>query len=45
MASFFATMPNISHTMKYKNPKSGKDFEMQLEGIKDFFQLPSTTTA
>ena len=45
MASFFATMPKITHTVKYKNPKSGKDFEMQLEGIKDFFQLPSTTTA
>ena len=44
MAQFFGTMPKISHTLKYKNPKSGKDFEMHLDGIKDFFQLPSTTT-
>ena len=45
MGQFFATMPKITHTLKYKNPKSGKEFEMKLSGIKDFFQLPSTTTA
>jgi|TARA_Y100000296_G_scaffold50434_1_gene57768 hypothetical protein len=45
MAEFFGTMPKITHTLKYKNPKSGKEFEMQLNGIRDFFQLPSTTTA
>lgn len=45
IADFFATMPTLEHTLTYKNPKSGKEFEMQLKGIRDFFQLPSTTTA
>ena len=45
MSEFFSTMPSMKHTLKYKNPKSGKEFEMHLNGIRDFFQLPSTTTA
>ena len=45
IADFFSTMPSIQHTLKYKNPKSGKEFEVQLRGLRDFFQLPSTMTA
>jgi hypothetical protein len=45
ISEFFSTMPTIEHTLKYKNPKSGKEFKMELKGLRDFFQLPSTTTA
>ena len=38
---FFETLPVIKHTIKYKNPKSGVEHEMLLQGASDFFQLPS----
>ena len=38
---FFETLPVIKHTIKYKNPKSGMEHEMLLQGASDFFQLPS----
>jgi len=41
LKDFFQTLPIISHTIKYKNPKSGVEHEMLLQGASDFFQLPS----
>jgi hypothetical protein len=41
LKDFFETLPIISHTIKYKNPKSGVEHEMLLQGASDFFQLPS----
>ena len=41
LKDFFEELPIISHTIKYKNPKSGKEHEMLLQGASDFFQLPS----
>ena len=41
LKDFFEKLPIISHTIKYKNPKSGKEHEMLLQGAADFFQLPS----
>ena len=41
LKDFFETLPVIKHTIKYKNPKSGKEHEMLLQGASDFFQLPS----
>ena len=35
--AWFKTMPKIEHTISYTNPKSGKDFKLKLQGIKDFF--------
>ena len=35
--NWFKTMPKIEHTISYTNPKSGKDFKLKLQGIKDFF--------
>ena len=35
--AFFDTMPRVRHTIKYQNPKTGKDFEMKLTGTSDFF--------
>ena len=35
--NWFRTMPKIEHTISYTNPKSGKDFKLKLQGIKDFF--------
>jgi len=40
---YFEQLPIISHTIKYKNPKSGVEHEMLLQGASDFFQLPSYT--
>lgn len=34
---FFRTMPKLSHTIKLKNPNTGLDFEIVLEGLSDFF--------
>jgi len=34
---FFNTMPKLSHTIKLKNPNTGKTFETVLEGLADFF--------
>ena len=42
---YFEQLPVISHTIKYKNPKSGVEHEMLLQGASDFFQLPSYTKA
>ena len=41
LKDFFETLPVIKHTIKYKNPKSGMEHEMLLQGASDFFQLPS----
>jgi len=38
---YFDTLPIISHTIKYKNPKSGVEHNLLLQGATDFFQLPS----
>ena len=34
---FFTTMPKLSHTVKGVNTKTGKEFEVVLEGLQDFF--------
>lgn len=34
---FFATMPKVKHSVKIKNPKTGVDSEIVLEGLSDFF--------
>jgi len=31
------SMPRLSHTIKYNNPDTGKEFTLKLEGMKDFF--------
>jgi len=41
LKDFFETLPVIKHTIKYKNPKSGLEHELLLQGASDFFQLPS----
>ena len=38
VGKFFDSLPLVSHLIKYKNPKSGKDFELLLQGASDFFQ-------
>jgi len=30
-------MPRLSHTINYKNPNTGKEFKLNLQGMKDFF--------
>ena len=35
--AWFKTLPRIEHLIEYKNPKSGKEFKLRLQGIKDFF--------
>ena len=35
--AWFKTMPKIEHLIEYKNPKSGKEFKLRLQVIKDFF--------
>ena len=35
---FFDQLPLLSHEIKYKNPKSGKEFTFMLQGASDFFQ-------
>ena len=35
--NFFATMPKLSHTIKVKNPKTGVENEIVLEGLSSFF--------
>lgn len=35
--TFFETMPKLSHTVKVKNPKSGVESEVVLEGLANFF--------
>ncbi len=34
---FFDTMPKLTHVMKVKNPKTGNDNEIILEGLSSFF--------
>lgn len=34
---FFTTMPKLSHTVKIKNPKTGVESEVVLEGLASFF--------
>lgn len=34
---FFDTMPKLSHTLKIKNPKTGVENEIVLEGLSSFF--------
>ena len=34
---FFKTMPKLKHTIKKKNPNTGNDFVVELEGLADFF--------
>jgi len=34
---FFETMPKLSHTVKFKNPNTGIDNEVVLEGLTSFF--------
>lgn len=36
--TFFDSLPLVSHTIKYKNPNSNKEFELLLQGASDFFQ-------
>ena len=35
--NFFNTMPKLSHTFKVKNPKTGVESEVTLEGLTSFF--------
>jgi len=35
--TFFDTMPKLSHTLKVKNPKTGVESEVVLEGLTSFF--------
>ena len=35
--TFFETMPKLSHTFKVKNPKTGVESEVVLEGLSSFF--------
>jgi hypothetical protein len=34
---FFDTMPKLSHTIKLKNPNTGEESEVVLEGLNSFF--------
>ena len=34
---FFETMPKLSHTIKVKNPDTGVESEVTLEGLSSFF--------
>ena len=35
--NFINNMPRLSHTINYKNPNTGKEFKLNLQGMKDFF--------
>ena len=35
--NFFETMPKLSHTIKVKNPNTGKESDVVLEGLASFF--------
>ena len=37
ISKFFETMPKLSHTIKVKNPKTGVESEVTLEGLSSFF--------
>ena len=36
--NFFDTMPKLSHTITVKNPKTGVESEVVLEGLSSFFE-------
>ena len=40
--NYFTKMPKLTHTLKYKNA-NGDNKTITLEGIQDFFGLPSVT--
>ena len=42
---FFETMPTLRHVLKVKNPKTKVVNEVVLEGLSDFFRMPSFTRA
>ena len=35
--AFFETMPKLQHKLKVTNPESGKESEITLQGLGDFF--------
>lgn len=37
IADFFATMPKLKHSINLKNPNTGTNFLVELEGLADFF--------
>lgn len=37
LEKFFATMPKLAHTVKVKNPKTGVESEVIIEGLANFF--------
>ena len=37
ITDWFSKLPKLEHVINYKNPKSGKDFTLRLQGVKDFF--------
>ena len=37
ITNWFSKLPKLEHVINYKNPKSGKDFTLRLQGVKDFF--------
>ena len=37
IVTFFTTMPRLRHVIKQRNSNTGKDFEISLEGLADFF--------
>ena len=37
VTDFFTTMPKLRHKFTLKNPNTGNDFSIQLEGLGDFF--------
>jgi hypothetical protein len=37
ISKFFQTMPKLKHSFTLKNPKTGNDFTIVLEGLADFF--------
>jgi hypothetical protein len=38
VSEFFESMPTLTHTVKVKNPKTGKTGEVVLEGFESFFE-------
>ena len=37
ITDFFMTSPKLSHVLNLKNPKTGREFSMTLQGLADFF--------
>ena len=37
ITEFFVTMPKLAHTIHLKNPNTGREFSMTLQGLADFF--------